>query len=84
MAASFPDMKREIRASRRDWLLSIESVSKTTMPFEAPPAEARQCISCGDTRPLNFFGLDSSECRGCEALRRKRAMKQDADHSAEA
>ena len=76
-------MKHEMRARSRGWLLSIDSVSKTTMPFEAPPAEARQCISCGDTRPLNFFGLDSSECRGCEASRRKRAIKQEADRSAE-
>jgi len=49
------------------------------MAFEAPPAEGRQCTSCGDIKPLNFFGLDSGECRNCEVLRRQHALKQDGD-----
>ena len=51
----------------------------TTMAFEAPPAEGRQCTSCEDIKPLNFFGLDSGECRNCEVLRRQHALKQDSD-----
>lgn len=51
----------------------------TAMAFEAPPAEGRQCIDCGDIKPLNFFGLDSKECRYCEALRRQHALKQESD-----
>ena len=47
----------------------------TTMAFEAPPAEGRQCISCGDIKPLNFFGLDQQECRNCESKRRQQAIK---------
>ena len=47
----------------------------TTMAFEAPPAEGRQCISCGDTKPLNFIGLDQQEYRNCESKRRQQAIK---------
>ena len=54
------------------------------MAFEVPPAEGRQCISCGDIKPLNFFGLDQQECRNCGAQRRHQSMKQDADDAAEA
>jgi len=53
------------------------------MAFEAPPAEGRQCIGCGEIQPLNFFGLDSKECRSCEAIRRQHAVKQDADQAGE-
>ena len=53
------------------------------MAFEAPPAEGRQCISCGDIKPLNFFGLDQKECRNCESSRRQQAIKQNADDSVE-
>ena len=55
----------------------------TTMAFEAPPAEGRQCISCGDIKPLNFFGLDHQECRNCESRRRQQAIKQNANDSVE-
>lgn len=55
----------------------------TTMAFEAPPAEGRQCTSCGDIKILNFFGLDSKECRSCEAIRRQHALKQKADGATE-
>ena len=55
----------------------------TTMAFEAPPAEGRQCTSCGDIKILNFFGLDSKECRNCEAIRRQHALKQVTDGAAE-
>ena len=54
------------------------------MAFEAPPAEGRQCTSCGDIKILNFFGLDSKECRNCEAKRRRHALKQEADRATEA
>ena len=53
------------------------------MAFEAPPAEGRQCISCGDIKPLNFFGLDQQECRNCESSRRQQGIKQNADDSFE-
>ena len=53
------------------------------MAFEAPPAEGRQCSSCGDIKPLNFFGLDQQECRNCEAQRRQHANRQDADEAME-
>jgi len=56
---------------------------EATMAFEAPPAEGRQCIGCGEIQPLNFFGLDSKECRSCEAIRRQHAVKQDADQAGE-
>ena len=49
------------------------------MAFEAPPAEGRQCISCGDIKTLNFFGLDQQECRNCESRRRQQVMKQNAN-----
>ena len=55
----------------------------TTMAFEAPPGEGRQCISCGDIKPLNFFGLDQQECRNCESRRSQQAIKQNADDSVE-
>ncbi len=55
----------------------------TSMAFEAPPAEGRQCISCGDIKPLNFFGLDQQECRNCESRRSQQAIKQNADDSVE-
>ena len=55
----------------------------TTMAFEAPPAEGRQCISCGDIKPLNFFGLDQQECRNCESSRRQQGIKQNANDSVE-
>ena len=53
------------------------------MAFEAPPGEGRQCISCGDIKPLNFFGLDQQECRNCESRRSQQAIKQNADDSVE-
>ena len=55
----------------------------TSMAFEAPPAEGRQCISCGDIKPLNFFGLDQQECRNCESRQRQQAIKQNANDSVE-
>ena len=53
------------------------------MAFEAPPTEGRQCISCGDIKPPNFFGLDQQECRNCESSRRQQGIKQYADDSLE-
>ena len=55
----------------------------TTMAFEAPPAEGRQCISCGEIKPLNFFGLDQQECRNCESRRRQQSIKQNANDAIE-
>ena len=55
----------------------------TTMAFEAPPAEGRQCISCGDIKPLNFFGLDQQEGRNCESKRCQQAITQNANDSVE-
>ena len=49
------------------------------MAFEAPPAEGRQCSSCGNVKPLNFFGLDMQECRNCEFSRRQQALQQNAN-----
>ena len=48
------------------------------MSFEAPPAQGRQCTSCGEIKQLNFFGLDSKECRKCEVLvlRRDNSVKK--------
>ena len=51
----------------------------TTMAFEAPPAEGRQCISCGDIKPLNLIGVDQQECRNCESKRRQQAIKLNAN-----
>ena len=56
---------------------------ETSMAFEAPPAEGRQCTSCGDIKPLNFFGLDSKECRKCEVLRRQSGVKDKLDGAVE-
>ena len=53
------------------------------MAFEAPPAEGRQCTSCGDIKALNFFGLDSKECRNCEVLRRQHSLKNQTDDAKE-
>ena len=54
------------------------------MAFDAPRAQGRQCSSCGDIKPLNFFGLDQQECRNCEVQRRRQqAMKQNAHDSVE-
>lgn len=40
------------------------------MAYESPPAETRRCDSCGEILSLNFFGLDTVECRSCEQQRR--------------
>ena len=53
------------------------------MAFEAPPAEGRQCNNCGEIKPLNFFGLDSKECRNCEAMRRQRNLTDHSDKTGE-
>ncbi len=53
------------------------------MSFEAPPAEGRQCTSCGEIQQLNFFGLDSKECRKCEVLRRDNSVKSKNDETTE-
>ena len=53
------------------------------MAFEAPPAEGRQCSSCGDIKQLNFFGLDSNECRNCEVLRRQQNVKDKSEGAPE-
>lgn len=57
----------------------------TTMSFEAPPAQGRQCTSCGEIKQLNFFGLDSKECRKCEVLvlRRDNSVKSKNDETTE-
>ena len=53
------------------------------MAFGAPPAEGRQRISCGEIKPLNFFGLDQQECRDCESRQLQQAIKQNANDSVE-
>ena len=53
------------------------------MAFEAPPAEGRQCISCGDIKPLNFIGLDQQECRNCESKCRQQAVKLNVNDAVE-
>ena len=53
------------------------------MAFEAPPAEGRQCSNCGEIKPLNFFGLDSKECRKCELSRHQNSMKDTIDGAKE-
>ena len=53
------------------------------MAFEAPPAEGRQCTNCGESKPLNFFGLDSKECRKCELSRQQNRMKDMIDGAGE-
>ena len=55
----------------------------TTMALEAPPAEGRQCISCGDIKPLNFIGLDQQEFRNCESKRRQQAIKLNVNDAVE-
>ena len=60
---------------RTDQANANQHQGMTTMAFEAPPAEGRQCISCGDIKPLNFFGLDQQECRNRELRRRQEAIK---------
>lgn len=44
-----------------------DGLTSKTMAYDTPPPEIRQCRSCGKTLSLNFFGLDSNECRRCEA-----------------
>ena len=39
------------------------------MVLTSPPAESRECSSCGKTLSLNFFALDTRECRRCEGQR---------------
>ena len=68
---------------RTDQAKANQHQGVTTMTFEAPPAEGRQCISCGDIKPLNFFGLDQQECRNCESSRRQQGIKQNANDSVE-
>ena len=55
----------------------------TVMPFESPPPEARLCSSCGDLKSLNFFALDSDECRRCEASNRQKQVVVQADEAVE-
>ena len=55
--------------------------SQRVMPFESPPPEARECSSCGDLKSLNFFALDSDECRRCEALKQRRAAIAQAEQA---
>ena len=60
---------------RTDQANGYQHQGVTIIAFEAPPAEGRQCISCGDIKPLNFIGLDQQECRNCESKRRQQAVK---------
>ena len=53
------------------------------MPFESPPPEARLCSSCGDLKSLNFFALDSDECRRCEALNDQKQGVMQGDDAVE-
>jgi len=39
------------------------------MVMTSPPAESRECSSCGKMLSLNFFALDTRECRRCEGQR---------------
>ena len=68
---------------RKDQANAYQHQGVTTMAFEAPPAEGRQCISCGDIKPLNFFGLDQQECRNCESRRGHQAIEQNANDAVE-
>lgn len=71
-------------AVRKHVMVTTSSSSKETgMAFESPPAEGRQCSSCGQIKALNFFGLDSKECRNCEVLRRQQSAKDQACESSE-
>ena len=69
---------------RRVFILSAASNGfrgQRVMPFESPPPEARQCSSCGDLKSLNFFALDSDECRRCEVLSRQRSVIAQSDQA---
>ena len=68
---------------RTDQANAVQHQVGTTMAFEAPPSEGRQCISFGDIKPLNFFGLDQQECRNCESRQRQQAFKQNVNDSVE-
>ena len=51
---------------------TVPVVGQETQPlmsYETPPAEKRQCRSCGTVLTLNFFRLDHLECRYCEGKR---------------
>ena len=60
-----------IASRRRCW--------KTVMAFQSPPAEGRTCNTCGDVKSLNFFALDSHECRRCEESREQQALKEEIE-----
>lgn len=49
------------------------------MVFQSPPAEGRACKTCGDVKSLNFFALDSHECRRCEESREQQALKEEIE-----
>ena len=57
------------------WHSGSIMIKRTTgfMSYESPPAETRQCNSCGKILSLNFFGLDSQTCRACEVKQRMQA-----------
>ena len=69
--------------NRTDQANADQHQGVTSMAFKAPPAERRQCISCGDIKPLNFIGLDQQECRNCESKRRQQAIKLNVNDAVE-
>ena len=65
------DQCASIASHRRRW--------KTVMAFQSPPAEGRTCNTCGDVKSLNFFALDSHECRRCEERREQQGLKEEIE-----
>ena len=61
---------RSLAGRRSAARVTIGEAESSVMAYESPPAETRRCESCGETLSLNFFGLDTAECRSCEQQRR--------------
>ena len=53
--------------------------TQSLMSYATPPAETRQCTSCGKALTLNFFKLDHQECRHCEGKRQADLIDADAE-----
>jgi hypothetical protein len=72
------DQGAQRQGGRGDGLLAASNgfSSQLVMPFESPPPQARQCNSCGDLKSLNFFALDSNDCRRCELIQREALIAQ--------
>ena len=76
-------LKNEGAVMKHVMVTTSSSSNENGMAFESPPAEGRQCSICGQIKALNFFGLDSKECRNCEVLRRQQSVKEQAGESPE-